>query len=156
MILQPYFFSNMGMTVGSMNALWLAAPPMTSSLGWLPTMAGTPSVDMAAAPAVVRNCRRVTGAVIASSSRSKLRKGVEALGASGQDLMLRLRRQLRPIRDQLGRAGEEAVGMRIVRRPEDLVRPDVVREHGETALDGLERDPAVAPEQLARVHAQVG
>src|SRR5712692_778493 len=73
MILQPYFFSNMGMTVGSMNALWLAAPPMTSSFGWLPTMAGTPSVDtVAAAPTVlVRNCRRVTrSSVIASSSRS--------------------------------------------------------------------------------------
>src|ERR1041384_2660646 len=33
MILQLYFFSNIGITVGSMNALWLAAPPMTISFG---------------------------------------------------------------------------------------------------------------------------
>src|SRR5881296_1459630 len=48
MILQPYFFSNIGMTVGSMNALWLAAPPITISLGWLRTMAGKPARATAA------------------------------------------------------------------------------------------------------------
>src|SRR5213592_661415 len=59
MTLQPYFFSNIGMTVGSMNALWLAAPPMTISFGWLCTMAGNPSVAAAAVPAM--KCRRVRG-----------------------------------------------------------------------------------------------
>src|SRR2546428_12741840 len=53
-IVQPYFFSNMGMTVGSMNALWLAAPPMTGSFGWLLTRAGTPDVDTVAAPPPAR------------------------------------------------------------------------------------------------------
>jgi len=51
MILQSYFFSNIGMTVGSMKALWLAAPPMMISFGWLRTMAGNPTVATAAVPA---------------------------------------------------------------------------------------------------------
>src|SRR5262250_480329 len=46
-ILQAYFFSNIGMTVGSMKALWLAAPPMMISFGWLRTMAGNPTVATA-------------------------------------------------------------------------------------------------------------
>src|SRR5215467_13162760 len=33
-ILQLLAFSNIGITVGSMNALWLAAPPMTISRAW--------------------------------------------------------------------------------------------------------------------------
>src|SRR5262245_55106035 len=79
---------------------------------------------------------------------------VEALGAPGQDLALRPLRQLRPAADQLRRAGEEAVGVRVVGGPEDLVRADVVGEHAETALHGLEGDPAVALEQLARPHRE--
>src|SRR5882724_6310830 len=85
-----------------------------------------------------------------------LLQAVESLRAAGQDLALGLRRQLRPIGDQLRRAGEEAVGVRIVGGPEDLVRTDVVGEYREAALDGLERDPAVALEQLARPHRQSG
>src|ERR1700704_2531030 len=84
-----------------------------------------------------------------------LLQAVESLGAARQDLALRLRRQLRPIGDQLRRAGEEAVGMRIVGRPQDLVRPDVVREDAEAALHGLEGDPAVALEELARAHGEI-
>src|SRR5436309_1319406 len=87
---------------------------------------------------------------------ASLRQAVEALGPSGQDLTLRLRRQLTAVGDQLGRAGEEAVGMRIVGRPQDLVGPDVVGEDAQAALDRLERDPAVALEQLARPHRQAG
>src|SRR5213593_4420331 len=70
----------------------------------------------------------------------RLLQAVEPLGAAGQDLALGLRRQLGAIGDQLRSAGEEAIGVRIVGRPEDLVRADVVREHREAALDGLERD----------------
>src|SRR6266446_10302912 len=80
---------------------------------------------------------------------------VESLGAAREDLALRLRRQLRPIRDQLRRAGEEAVRMRIVGGPQDLVRPDVVREDAEATLHGLEGDPAVALEELARAHGEI-
>src|SRR5256885_6957611 len=80
---------------------------------------------------------------------------VEALGAARQDLALRLRRQLRPIRDQLRRAGEEAVRMRIVGGPQDLVRADVVREDTQAAFDRLEGDPAVALEELARAHGEI-
>src|SRR6266850_2196987 len=81
---------------------------------------------------------------------------VEPLGAARQDLALRLRRQLAAVGDELGCAGEEAVGMRIVGRPQDLVRPDVVGQDAQAALDGLERDPAVALEQVARPHRQPG
>src|SRR5262249_2573506 len=42
----------------------------------------------------------------------------------------------------------KSVLMRIVRGPQDLVRPDVVRQHRDAAFDGLERDPAIALEQF--------
>src|SRR5262245_8672097 len=59
-ILQLCFFSNIGMTVGSMNALWLAAPPITISLAWLRAIAGNPSEEAATTPPVpARNVRRV-------------------------------------------------------------------------------------------------
>src|SRR5215468_6519870 len=51
-ILHAYFFSNIGMTVGSMNALWLAAPPMTISLAWLHAIVGKPSEEAATTPPV--------------------------------------------------------------------------------------------------------
>src|SRR5215813_1722979 len=79
---------------------------------------------------------------------------VEAFGAAGQDLTLGLRGELGTVRDQLGRAGEEAVGMRIVGGPEDLVGPDVVRQDGEAALHGFEGDPTVSPEELARAQGE--
>src|SRR5262249_15298867 len=72
---------------------------------------------------------------------------VKRFRATRQDLPLRLRRQLRPVRDQFRRAGEKSVRVRIVRRPEDFRRPDEVRQHAQAPLDGLERDPAVALEQ---------
>src|SRR5215471_8838255 len=59
-ILQLYFFSNIGMTVGSMNALWLAAPPITISLAWLHAIVGKPSEEAATTlPVPARNFRRV-------------------------------------------------------------------------------------------------
>src|SRR5690348_5047727 len=38
--------------------------------------------------------------------------------------------------------------MRIVGRPHDFVRSDIIGEHLETALDRLERDPEIALEQF--------
>src|SRR2546422_11286125 len=73
----------------------------------------------------------------------RLAQAVEALGAARQDLALRLRRELGTVGDELRRAREEPIGVRIVGRPQDLVRADVVGEDRETALDRLERDPAV-------------
>src|SRR2546427_9227804 len=58
-----------------------------------------------------------------------LLQAVEAHRAAREDLALGLGRQLRPIGDQLRRAREESVGVRVVGRPQDLVRADVVREH---------------------------
>jgi hypothetical protein len=49
-----------------MKALWLAAPPMMISFGWLRTMAGNPTVATAAVPA--RKCRRLRWASRMSSS----------------------------------------------------------------------------------------
>jgi len=40
--------------------------------------------------------------------------------------------------------------VRIVGRPQDLVRADIVGERTDRALDRLERDPAIAPEDVAR------
>jgi len=59
-ILQLCFFSKSGMTVGSMNALWLAAPPTTISFRWAWTRAGAPRLAAAAAPASLRTSRRLT------------------------------------------------------------------------------------------------
>src|SRR5262249_30509792 len=73
---------------------------------------------------------------------------VEAHRAAGQDLALGLRGELLAPGDQIRRAGEESVRVRVIGGPEDLVRTDVVGQHGEAALDRLERDPAVALEQL--------
>src|SRR6185437_13896373 len=55
-----------------------------------------------------------------------------------------------------GRTRKKAVGMRIIRRPQDLVRPDIVGEHLEAAFHRLERDPTIALEQLAGPHRQAG
>src|ERR1051326_7426266 len=46
--------------------------------------------------------------------------------------------------------------MRIVGRPHDLVRADIIRQHVEAALHRLERDPAISPVQLARPRLQAG
>src|SRR5882724_6498076 len=87
---------------------------------------------------------------------ARLAQSVEPFGAAGQDLTLRLGRELRPVGDELRRAREEAVRVRIVGGPQDLVRADVVGEDREAALDRLERDPAVPLEQLARPHREPG
>src|SRR5215470_7193628 len=58
--------------------------------------------------------------------------------------------------DHLRCAREEAVAVRVVGRPKDLVRPDIFGEHLEAAFDRLERDPAIAPEELARTRLEAG
>src|SRR5262245_9022658 len=92
-----------------------------------------------------RACR---GPARSCPRRSGCRQLVEASGPTAENLALRLRRELRAIGDHLGRAREEAIRVRIVRRPQDLVRADVLRARAQAALDRLERDPAVTLEQL--------
>src|SRR5207253_11182032 len=53
-------------------------------------------------------------------------------------------------------AGEETVAVRVVGRPEDLVRTDLLGEDLEAALDRFERDPAIAPEDFAGSGFQSG
>src|SRR6266851_3513938 len=94
-------------------------------------------------------------------TRSALNTGsiyaVEPHRAAGEDLMLGLGRgALQALANHIRRAGEEPIAMRIVGRPQDLVRADIVGEHPEAALDRLERDPAIALEQLARPRLQPG
>src|SRR2546422_4873982 len=63
-------------------------------------------------------------------------KAVEAEGATGEHLVLRLGGQpSEPLAEHLRRAREEAVRVRIVGGPHDLVRPDVVGQHRDAALD---------------------
>src|SRR3989449_5840077 len=84
-------------------------------------------------------------------------KAVEAEGATGEHLVLRLGGQpSEPLAEHLRRAREEAVRVRIIGGPHDLVRPDVVGQHRDAALDRLERDPAIALEQLARPRLRRG
>src|SRR3989441_1459474 len=84
-------------------------------------------------------------------------KAVEAEGATGEHLVLRLGGQpSEPLAEHLRRAREEAVRVRIIDGPHDLVRPDVVGQHRDAALDRLERDPAIALEQLARPRLRRG
>src|SRR5260370_42073969 len=76
-------------------------------------------------------------------------QAVDPHDASGKYLMLRFGRQRRePFADHLRRTGEEAVLMRIIGRPHDFVRPDIVGQHGDAVLDRLERDPAIPAEEL--------
>src|SRR2546425_5804297 len=78
-------------------------------------------------------------------------KAVEAEGATGEHLVLRLGGQpSEPLAEHLRRARKEAVRVRIIGGPHDLVRPDVVGQHRDAAFDRLERNPAVALEQFAR------
>src|SRR5260370_22502914 len=78
-------------------------------------------------------------------------EAIEAKGAPGEHLVLGLGGQRpEPLAEHLRRAREEAVLVRIVGSPHDLVRPDVVGQHRDAAFDRLERDPAIALEQLAR------
>src|SRR6267143_1333887 len=84
-------------------------------------------------------------------------EAVEAERAAGEHLVLRLWGQrFDPLAEHLRRAREEPVRVRIVGGPHDLVRPDVVGEHRDAAFDRLERDPAIAPEQLTRPRLRRG
>src|SRR3984893_5765894 len=84
-------------------------------------------------------------------------QGVEPHRAAGQYLVPRLGGQRPdPLADHVRRAREEAVLMRIIGRPHDLVRADIVGQHGNAVLYRLERDPAIAPEQFARPHLRGG
>src|ERR1700675_2438800 len=77
-------------------------------------------------------------------------QAVEAEGTPGEHLVLRLGGQ-RPesLAEHLRRAREEAVLVRIVGGPHDLVRPDIVGQDRDAAFDRLERDPAISLEQFA-------
>src|ERR1700693_648840 len=78
-------------------------------------------------------------------------KAVEAERTAGHYLVPRLRRQRpEPVADHRRRSRKEAVLMRIIGGPHDLVRTDIVGQHGDAVLDRLERDPAIALEQFAR------
>src|SRR4029453_19680881 len=78
-------------------------------------------------------------------------RAVEAEGPPGEPLVLRLGgHPPEPLPEHLRRARKEAVRVRIVGGPHDLVRPDVVGQDRDAALDRLERDPAIALEQLTR------
>src|SRR3989442_11033383 len=84
-------------------------------------------------------------------------EAVEAERAAGEHLVLRLGGQRpEPLAQHLRRAREEAVRVRIIGGPHDLVRPDIVGQHGDAALDRLEVDPAIALEQLARPRLRRG
>jgi len=77
--------------------------------------------------------------------------------SAGQHLMLNLGGCAgHAVLDHLRSAREEAVAVRVVGRPQDLVRPDILGEHPEAALDRLKRDPAIASEQIARPGLEAG
>src|SRR5438309_10669359 len=77
-------------------------------------------------------------------------QAVELHGTGRHDLVLRLGRQaFHALPQHLRCAGAEAVAVRIVGRPQDLVRADVLGERADRALARFERDPAVPPEQIA-------
>src|SRR5580700_5521255 len=84
-------------------------------------------------------------------------EAVKAHCAAGEDAAVGLGRgALQALAHHVGRAREEAVAVRVVGRPHDLVGADIVGEHLEAALDRLERDPAIATEQIARPSFQTG
>jgi hypothetical protein len=58
--------------------------------------------------------------------------------------------------DHLRHPGEEAVGVRVISRPHDLVWTDIVGQGRDASLDRLERDPEVALEQFARPRLGAG
>src|SRR6266568_8971917 len=63
---------------------------------------------------------------------------VKRKGAASEHPALgRLRSALQPLAHHVGRAGEEAVGMRIVGPPHDLVGADIIGEHLERPFDRL-------------------
>ena len=84
-------------------------------------------------------------------------EAVETDSATGENAALGLRRgALQPLADHVRRAGEEAVGVRVVGRPQDFVWTDIIGQHPQVALDRLERDPAIALKKLARARLETG
>src|ERR1700704_3399170 len=84
-------------------------------------------------------------------------EAVEAERAAGEHLVLRLWGQrFDPLAEHLRRAREEPVRVRIVGGPHDLVWSDIVGQYRDAAFDRLERDPAIALEQLARPRLRRG
>src|SRR6516162_8111713 len=74
-------------------------------------------------------------------------EAVETHGTAGENAALgRWRGVLQPLAHHVRRTWEEAVGVWVVSRPQDLVGADEVREYLEAGFDRLERNPAVALE----------
>jgi hypothetical protein len=51
-----------------------------------------------------------------------------------------------------GAPGEKAIPVRVIGRPHDLVRADIVGEYGDAIFDRLEGDPTIPLEEFARLH----
>src|SRR6266851_3138675 len=84
-------------------------------------------------------------------------QAVKAERPAGHHAVLRRRRQAdKLLPDHVGRAREEAIWVRIVGCPQDLIGTDIVGQHPEAALDRLEGDPAIALEQFAWPGRQAG
>src|SRR5262245_14053491 len=136
--------------------------PRPSSVTAKTAVSSLMSPKMVRTPRAWRSSARIwnTGAIrlsFMSSGSGTSAQAVEAEGAAGQHLVPRLGGQRpEPLAQHLRRAREEAVLVRIVGGPQDLVRPDVAGQHRDAALDRLERDPAIALEQLARPHLRRG
>src|ERR1700756_3133861 len=86
-----------------------------------------------------------------------LLKPVEPYRAAGHDAVLGFGRgACETIEHHLRRAREKPVRVRVVGRPQDPARADIIGQHLDAALDRLERDPAIAPEQLAGAGFEAG
>src|SRR5207245_9904781 len=85
---------------------------------------------------------------------SLLHEPVELAGVLADDLPADVRRQVPELAlDVLRRIRPDAIGMREIRRPHDIVDPELVEElHAD--LVGLEGGLALPPPVLARSHAQ--
>src|ERR1700761_407639 len=66
------------------------------------------------------------------------------------------RQWLDPLAEHLRGAGEEAILMRIIGCPHDLVRADIRRQSSNAALHRLERNPTIALEQPTRPGLRCG
>src|SRR6516165_5006074 len=86
-----------------------------------------------------------------------LLKPVEPHRAAGLDAVLGFGRgACETIEHHLRRTREKPVRVRVVGRPQDPARADIIGQHLNAALDRLERDPAIAPEQLAGAGFEAG
>src|SRR5579863_8918736 len=78
-------------------------------------------------------------------------KSVEGHRATGHHPMLGGGRDsggIEPLFDHVRCAREEPIAVRIVSRPQDFVRADIVGQIAEAPLDWLERNPALPPENV--------